>query len=425
MNRYRREFVRALSASALLAAATGCVSSGRSSRITGRVVVIGGGFAGATAARYIRLWSPDIAVTLVEPNRQFVSCPLSNRVLAGTWQLSDLTSGYDGLERRGVRLIHQPAADIDPVRQVVTLGDGQQIDYDRLIVAPGVELVYEDLPGLRDPATRELIPHAWKAGPQTALLRKQLEEMDDGGVCAITVPRSPYRCPPGPYERACQIAHYFRSYKPRSKVLVLDANEDIQSKKALFRAAWEERYADIIEYRPNNALVDVDVATRTAILDFDDVRADVLNVIPPQRAGGIARNAGLITANGRWCEVDFLSYESIAVRNVHVLGDSVMAAPGMPKSGHMANQHGKVCAAAIIELLHGNQPDASPLITNTCYSFVSEKDAIHVASVHQYDPEQRTMVPIEGAGGLSASANEAEGFIAESWGTNIWNDVLG
>ncbi|HUU72101.1 MAG TPA: NAD(P)/FAD-dependent oxidoreductase [Burkholderiales bacterium] len=425
MNRNRRGFIRALSASALLTAATGCASVGRSPETVGRVVVIGGGFGGATAARYIRMWSPDIAVTLVEPNRQFVSCPLSNRVLAGTWQLSDLTSNYDGLERRGVRLVHQSAVDIDPVRQVVTLGDGQELDYDRLIVAPGIELDYEGIPGLRDPASRESIPHAWKAGPQTALLRKQLEDMSDGGVCAITVPRSPYRCPPGPYERACQIAHYFRTHKPRSKVLVLDANEDIQSKKALFRAAWEERYPGIIEYRANNALVDVDVSTRTAILDFDDVQADVLNVVPPQRAGRIARDAGLITANGKWCEVDFLSYESVAVPNVHVLGDSVMAAPRMPKSGHMANQHGKVCAAAIIELLHGNQPDASPLISNTCYSFVSDRDVIHVASVHEYDSQQRTMVPIKGAGGLSNAANEAEGLFAESWGTNIWHDVLG
>jgi len=425
MNRSRRQFVRALSASALLTAATGCVGTRTSPETVGRVVVIGGGFGGATAARYIRMWSPDIAVTLVEPNMQFVSCPLSNRVLAGTWQLSDLTSDYKGLEGRGVRLVHQSAIDVDPVKRVVTLGNGQQLEYDRLVVSPGVELVYEDIPGLREPAAREIIPHAWKAGPQTALLRKQLEEMPNGGVCAITIPRSPYRCPPGPYERACQIAHYFRSQKPRSKVLVLDANEDIQSKKALFQTAWEQRYPGIIEYRANNALVDVDVETRTAILDFDDVKADVLNVVPPQRAGRIARDAGLVTANGKWCEVDFLSYESVAVPNVHVLGDSVMAAPRMPKSGHMANQHGKVCAAAIIELLHGNQPEQSPLITNTCYSFVSDKEVIHVASVHEYDRAQRTMLPVEGAGGLSEAANEAEGLIAEAWGTNIWNDVLG
>ena len=418
----RRRFIQGLSASAVLfGTMAGCSRSAGAAR----VVVIGGGFAGATAARYIRLWAPDIEVTLVEPNQQFVSCPLSNRVLAGTWQLSDVTMGYDALQEHGVRLLHRSAVDVDPENKRVTLDDGEVLEYDRLIVAPGIELDYDGIPAMRDPATREVIPHAWKAGAQTALLRKQLEGMEDGGVFAITVPRSPYRCPPGPYEGACQVAHYFRTHKPRSKVLVLDANEDIVSKKGLFRKAWQERYSGIIEYHPNNALVDVDVATRTAKLDFDDVKADVLNVVPPQRAGRIAARTGLITANDRWCEVDFLSYESLAVPNVHVLGDSIMAAPRMPKSGHMANQHGKVCAAAVIELLRGNQPDQSPLITNTCYSFVSDKDVIHVASIHAYDAGQRTMVPIEGAGGLSEAANEAEGIIAESWGRNIWSDVLG
>jgi len=425
MNRNRRRFIQGMSASAILTGTVGCSRNAGVSKPVGRVVVIGGGYAGATAAKYIRMWSSDIAVTVVEPERQFVSCPLSNRVVSGVWEMSDITSEYGGLERRGVQIIHQSAAGIDPVKQFVTLDDGQQLQYDRLIVAPGIELLYDDIPGMRDPASREVVPHAWKAGPQTALLRQQLVDMPDGGVYAITVPRSPYRCPPGPYERACQVAWYFREHKPRSKVLVLDANEDIQSKKALFLKAWQERYPGIIEYRPNNALVDVDVASRTAILDFEDVKADVLNVVPPQRAGRIALDAGLITANGRWCEVDFLSYESVIVPKIHVLGDAVMAAPRMPKSGHMANQHGKVCAAAVIELLHGGQPNASPLITNTCYSFVSDNDVIHVASVHKYDPEQRTMVAIEGAGGLSEAANEAEGAIAESWGKNIWNDVLG
>lgn len=425
MQSSRRKFVRGLSASAFVMGLPACASVSPSAKIVGRVVVIGGGFGGATAARYIRMWSPDIEVTLIEPNQQFVSCPLSNRVLAGTWQIADITRGYEGLQQYGVRVVHRTASGIDAVRREVKLDDGRLLQYDRLIVAPGIELDYDNIPGMRDPTAQQAIPHAWKAGSQTALLRRQLEAMDDGGVYAITVPRSPFRCPPGPYERACQVAHYFRTHKPRSKVLVLDANEDIVSKKGLFRKAWQERYADIIEYHPNNALVDVDVAGRTAKLDFDDVSADVLNVVPPQRAGRIARENGLVTANGRWCEVDFLSYESIAVPNVHVLGDSIMAAPGMPKSGHMANQHGKVCAAAIIELLHGNQPNEAPLISNTCYSFVSDREVIHVAAVYTYDPGQKTMVPVKGAGGLSEAANEAEAAIAESWGLNIWNDVLG
>jgi sulfide dehydrogenase [flavocytochrome c] flavoprotein subunit len=424
MSLSRRAFLQWFSAAAFVGS-NGCARGGRSGRTVGRVVVIGGGFGGATAAKYIRMWSPDIEVTLVEPNHQFVSCPLSNRVLAGTWELADISRGYEGLARYGVKTIHDVAIEADPVAQVVTLASGRKLAYDRLVVAPGIELVYDDIPGMRDPATREAIPHAWKAGEQTAILRRQLEGMADGGVYAITVPMSPYRCPPGPYERACLVAHYFKARKPRSKVRVLDANEDIQSKKSLFRKAWEERYPGIIEYHSNEALVDVDVATRTAILEFDDVRADVLNVVPPQRAGRIARDTGLITANGRWCEVDFLSYESMAAGNVHVLGDAVMGAPQMPKSGHMANQHGKVCAAAIIALLHGDSPNAAPLITNTCYSFVSDREAIHVASIHEYNREQRTMLPIKDAGGLSDAANEAEGQFAESWGLNIWNDVLG
>jgi sulfide dehydrogenase [flavocytochrome c] flavoprotein chain len=419
----RREFVQWLSAAAIVGNA-GCARATRSSEIVGKVVVIGGGFGGGTAAKYIRMWSPDIDVTLVEANRQFVSCPLSNRVLAGTWELADISRGYDGLARHGIKVIHDLAIDVDPVRQVVMLANGRKLTYDRLIVAPGIELMYQDIPGLRNSAAHDAIPHAWKAGEQTTILRKQLEDMKDGGVYAITVPLSPYRCPPGPYERACQVACYFKTSKPRSKVLVLDANDDIQSKKLLFQKAWQERYPGIIEYHSNEALVDVDVATRTAILEFEVVKAAVLNVVPPQRAGRIARDTGLITANDRWCEVDFLSYESVAVRNVHVLGDAVMSAPRMPKSGHMANQHGKVCAAAIIALLHGDSPNAEPLITNTCYSFVSDKEAIHVASVHMYDREQQTMLPIKDAGGLSEIANEAEGRFAESWGRNIWNDVL-
>lgn len=420
----RRDFIKLTGASAAVAGLSACTTVA-SKPIAGRVVVIGAGFGGATAAKYIRMWSPDIEVTLVERNAEFISCPLSNRVLAGVWNLKSLTQDYGRLSaRHGVKLVRDEAVAVDPVTQQVRLREGGKLPYDRLIVSPGVELLYDDFLGLADAAARDRVLHAWKAGEQTLALRKQLESMPDGGVYAITVPRSPYRCPPGPYERACQVAHYFKSHKRRSKVLILDANEDVQSKKALFVKAWTERYPGIVEYRPMSALVDVDVATMTARLDFDDVHADVLNVVPPQRAGRIARDAGLITANGLWCEVDFLSYESLAVKNVHVLGDSVMSAPQMPKSGHMANQHGKVCAAAIIALLHGEQPNPQPMLTNTCYSFVSDKDVIHVASVHGYDPVQKTMVIVPGASGLSSAANELEGEYAESWGLNIWNDML-
>jgi NADPH-dependent 2,4-dienoyl-CoA reductase/sulfur reductase-like enzyme len=421
----RRDFVKWLSASVALSGSIGCATATKS-RTVGRVVVIGGGYAGATAAKYVRMWGPDIEVTLVERDAEFVSCPLSNRVLAGVIQLKVLTRDYGKLQAKyGVKLIRDEATAIDPVAQEVRLGKGGALKYDRLIVAPGVEILYNEVPGLDSPQAQARVLHAWKAGPQTVALRKQLEAMADGGVYAITIPKAPYRCPPGPYERACQVAWYLKTSKPKSKVLILDANEDVVSKKGLFMKAWSERYAGIIEYRPNSELSGVDAATLTAKLTFEDVKADVLNVVPPQRAGKIAADAGLITANNRWCGVDFLTYESSAVKNVHVLGDAIMAAPQMPKSGHMANQHAKVCAAAVVALMHGETVNTQPLVSNTCYSFVSDKEVIHVASVHAYVPEKKTMEIVPGGSGVSAAASELEGQYAEAWGRNIWSDMLG
>lgn len=420
----RREFIKWLTASAAATSSIGCATA-TTSKKAGRVVVIGGGYAGATAAKYIRMWGPDIEVTLVERDAEFISCPLSNRVLAGVVELKDLTRGYGTLPARyGVKLVRDEALAIDTQKQEVRLAGGRTLSYDRLIVAPGVDLLPEGIIGLDSPGAQDRILHAWKAGPQTVALRKQLEAMPDGGVYALTVPRAPYRCPPGPYERACQVAWYFKTHKPRSKVLILDANEDVVSKKGLFMKAWSERYPGIVEYRPNSELAEVDAGTLTARLVFEDVRADVLNVVPPQRAGRIAREAGLVTANDRWCGVDFLTYESLVVKNVHVLGDAVMSAPQMPKSGHMANQHAKVCAAAVVALLHGEAVNSEPLLTNTCYSFVSDRDVIHVASVHAYVPEKKTMEIIPGASGVSAGASELEGQYAEAWGRNIWADML-
>jgi sulfide dehydrogenase [flavocytochrome c] flavoprotein chain len=421
----RRDFVKWLSASAAISGSIGCATA-TASKTVGRVVVIGGGYAGATAAKYVRMWGPDIEVTLVERDAEFVSCPLSNRVLAGVIQLKDLTRDYGKLQAKyGVKLIRDEATAIDPVAQEVQLGKGDTLKYDRLIVAPGVDILYNGVPGLDSPQAQARVLHAWKAGPQTVALRKQLEAMTDGGVYAMTIPKAPYRCPPGPYERACQVAWYFKTSKPNSKVLILDANEDVVSKKGLFMKAWSERYAGIIEYRPNSELSGVDAATLTAKLAFEDVKADVLNVVPPQRAGKIAADAGLITVNNRWCGVDFLTYESSAVKNVHVLGDAIMAAPQMPKSGHMANQHAKVCAAAVVALMHGEAVNTQPLVTNTCYSFVSDKEVIHVASVHAYVPEKKTMEIVPGGSGVSAAASELEGQYAEAWGRNIWSDMLG
>ncbi len=392
-----------------------------------RVVVIGGGFGGATAAKYLRQWSQQrIEVILVEPGSHFVSCPLSNLVLAGAKALSELTLGYDELVRRhGVAWVRDRATRIDPEQRRVLLAGGAELSYDRLIVAPGVDFLWSELPGMSRPGAQESVLHAWKAGAQTTALRRQLETMPDGGVYAISIPLLPYRCPPGPYERACLVADYFRRRKPRSKVLILDANEDVTSKGVLFKQVWAERYPGLIEYRPGHRVVDVDAAQRTAKLDFhEDVAADVLNVIPPMCAGDIARRSGLATAAQRWCEVDFLSFESRAIERVHVLGDALQAAPAMPKSAHMANQHGKACAAAVLALLTDQSVNPLPLYNNTCYSFVSAQDAIHVASVHRYEASRRTMLTVPGSGGLSAAPSALEASHALAWARGIWADTL-
>ena len=266
------------------------------------------------------------------------------------------------------------------------------------------------------------LTHAWKAGAQTVALRRQLEAMPDGGVVALSIPKAPYRCPPGPYERACVVAAYLKQHKPKSKLLVLDANAEVQSKKALFEKAFKSYYDGVLEYRPNAELKEV--SGTLAKLEFEDVKADVLNVIPPQRAGDIARQAGLINVNQRWCGVNWLSMESTAVPGVHVLGDATMAGPLMPKSGHMANQHAKLAAAAIIQLLKGEPVSPTPVLMNTCYSFVSAKEAVHVATVHQYDAAERIMKTVPGSGGVSAGINQIEGRYALGWAQNIWADML-
>jgi NADPH-dependent 2,4-dienoyl-CoA reductase/sulfur reductase-like enzyme len=392
-----------------------------------KVVVIGGGFSGATAAKYIRMWSDKkIQVTLVEPNDYFMSCPISNLVIGGSKTMADITTPYDNLTKRhGVQVVKDRVNSIDADKRVVKLAGGTELSYDRLIVSPGVDFMWETLPGMNKADAKDQVMHAWKAGAQTLRLRQQLMAMPDGGVFAMTIPLAPYRCPPGPYERACQVAEYFSKAKPKSKVLILDANEDVTSKGALFKKAWTDRYKGIIEYRNKHNVTDVDVATKTLKFEFnDDLKASVLNVIPAMRAGDIAVNAGLATANKRWCEVDFLTFESKAAKNVHVLGDSIQIAPGMPKSGHMANQHGKTCAAAVVALLTGSQVNNMPIYNNTCYSFVSSDEVVHVASVHRYDAEKKTMLTVPGSGGLSQAANALEAVYAMSWAQNIWADSL-
>jgi sulfide dehydrogenase [flavocytochrome c] flavoprotein subunit len=390
-----------------------------------RVVVIGGGFGGATAAKYLRLWAPEIEVVLVEREAAFVSCPLSNLVLGGSKTIADLSTGYDTLSKKyGVRVVHDEALQIDADRREVRLARGEILTYDRLIVSPGVDFQYAQVPGLQSAEAQARVLHAWKAGPQTVALRRQLEAMPDGGVYALHIPLAPFKCPPGPYERAAQVAFYFKQHKPRAKVLVLDANPDIVSKKGLFLKAWSERYPGLVDYRPNSELVRVDAAQNTLELQFETVRADVLNVVPPQQAGRIAQTAGLITANQKWCGVNYQTFESVVAPGIHVLGDALLAAPGMPKSGFMANNHAKVAADAVIALLTGRSVNPEPILANTCYSFVSDTDAMHVASVHKYDPAQKTLLMVPGAGGLSAQASTLEGAYAQAWARNIWADTL-
>ena len=420
MTMHRRDFLRAGSAGFALAAAGCAWMPGAAPKA--RVAVVGGGFGGATVAKHIRLLDSSIEVVLIEPNEAFVSCPISNMVLGGFKTMADITTSYAGLARHGVRVVRDTATAIDLEKKQVRLARGDAVAFDRVVVSPGVDFIWEQLPAMATAEAQARVLHAWKAGAQTLELRRRLEAMPEGGVYVLSVPEAPYRCPPGPYERACQVAAYFKARKPRAKVLLLDANADVTSKGALFKKAWADHYKDIIEYRPNSKAVDVDWRNSTVKLEFADVKADVLNVLPPMKAGTIA--APYITANRRWCEVDWTTYESKAAKGVHVLGDSLQIAPAMPKSGSMANGHGRVCAAAVVALLNNEAPNPSPTLINTCYSMVSDKLAIHVASVHKYDEKDRTMKAVPGSGGVSSGASEVEGAYTMNWAANIWADAL-
>ncbi len=431
MNRHarftRRELMRLAASGAVISSLGACASMSPVGPPLGRVAVVGGGFGGATAAKYLRLWSEGrIEVTLVEPNAEFVSCPLSNLVIGGSKRLADITVPYTGLAKYGVRVVRDSARAVDADKRLVTLATGGTLPYDRLVLSPGVEFMFDSVRGMTAEAV-QTIPHAWRAGAQTQLLRDQLVAMPDGGTVVMSIPLAPYRCPPGPYERACQIAYYLKQAKPRSKLIVLDANPDLVSKKGLFLSVWNNDYKGLIEYRPGSAVTEVDVAGRQFVLELGDkIGGNVLNLIPPQRAGNIARDAGVITANNRWCEVDWTSMESVRVKGVHVLGDATLAAPAMPKSGHMANQHGKAVAAAIVELMSGRTP-VPPMMANTCYSFVDATNAVHVASVHRWVPEKRTLEAVPSTVGVSPIERTnwaAEGAYAWGWAQQIWADML-
>jgi len=378
-----------------------------------RVVVIGGGWGGATAAKYVRLLDPGVEVILIEPGRRFVSCPFSNLVVAGVRTIDSLTMGYDGLRQRGVRIIHETASAIEPDTKRVRLGEGY-LQYDRLVVSPGVDFQWEQVEGLAQ--NQETILHAWKAGPQTVQLAQQLAAMPDGGVFVLSIPLAAYRCPPGPYERTSLVAWYLKANKPRAKLIVLDANPNIISKTALFRAAWQA-YPNI-DYRPASRVIGVDPGAREVRTEFDRVRYDVLNLIPPQRAGAIAVQADLVGGDKRWCEVNHVTYESVKQPGIHVIGDATIGLP-VPKSGNVANAMGKIAAASVVSLINGKQP---PILApgNTCYSWVSDREAIAVVNAYKIDNGK--VVQIEQK--LTPAQSPLVAQRAVGWAQSIWADVL-
>jgi sulfide dehydrogenase [flavocytochrome c] flavoprotein chain len=431
MSIQRRSFLQSSAALSLLGLSA-CATTSIPAKA--KVVVIGGGYGGATAAKYVRVLSDyKIDVVLIEPNDSFISCPLSNLVVGGSKQLGDVTSSYAALSsKHGVTVVKDMATAIDTGKKTVTLARGATIAYDKLVVSPGVELMMGSIEGLAAAQASGQILQAWKAGAETVALRKQLQDMPDGGVYAITIPVAPYRCPPGPYERACQVAWYFKQAKPKSKVLILDGNPDVTSKGPLFKKVWAEQYKGMVEYRGDHKVTGVDAKTGSIKLEVqDDVKANVLNVLPSMRAGTIAQQAGLANmANGRWCGVNYQSFESSAAKDVHVLGDAIQVAALMPKSGHMANSHAKVAAAAIVAQLSGWEINPAPMLTNTCYSFVDDKNVVHVASVHEYVAAEKTFKVVATSGGVSAidlkpEVTQLEGTYAMNWAKNIWADTLG
>lgn len=421
----RRHFIG--QSAAALGLLAGFSSQARANLPKAEILVIGGGYGGTTAAKYLRLFSNNTArVTLIEPNTAFVSCPMSNLVIGGSRTLAEITSPYDTLSKRhGIKMIQDSVSAIDADQKMVKLTSGKTLRYDKLIVSPGVSLNMNSIEGLAQANKAGITLQAWKAGAETVALHKQIAAMREGGTFAISIPEAPYRCPPGPYERACQVANYLKRYNPRGKVLILDANSDVISKGQLFKQVWAKQYAGMIDYLPNHRVTAVDGKSKTIQLEVQgEFKADVLNILPEMSAGEIAVQTGLANSNGRWVNVNFLNFESTARKDIHVLGDSIQVAPLMPKSGHMANQHAKVTAAAIVAELSGWEVNPAPVLTNTCYSFVNDREVVHVASVHQYNAAEKTFKTVPGSGGLSPAPSTLEGIYAWGWARNIWADSL-
>jgi sulfide dehydrogenase [flavocytochrome c] flavoprotein chain len=415
---------RTLLKTAAAGAAAAALSRPTVAQASPRVIIVGGGFGGATCARELK--RKGLAVTLVEASALYTACPFSNAVVAGLRPIEAQQFKLDAVEKGGVDIVRQKATRIDPQARRVALEDGSSLDYDRLVLSPGIDVRFDALPGY-DEAAAATMPHAWKAGEQTLLLRRQLEAMDDGGTFVMVAPANPFRCPPGPYERASLIAHYFKTHKPRSKLLILDAKDSF-SKQRLFQAAWQDLYPNMIEWvslSSGGKVIEVDAGTRTLVTDFGRHKGDVVNVIPPQRAGQIVQVAGIADRSG-WCPIDPVTFESRLQPNIHVIGDASIAG-GMPKSAFSANAQGKVCAAAVASLLRGEAP-TEPKLINTCYSLVAPDYGISVAGV--YNPRNGVLTDVEGAGGTSPvnappSFRAQEAVYAEAWFQTITREVYG
>lgn len=398
-----------------------------SAKSTGRVLVIGGGFGGATCAKYLRKFDPNLKVTLIEKDKHFITCPFSNMVLGGIRQMAQIQHDYGNLHsKHGVEVIHDTVTSIDPAARKVKLKGGKSLAYDRLVVSPGIDFKYEAIEGHSLDASKK-IPHAWIAGEQTTILRKQLVSMADGGVVIIAPPGNPFRCPPGPYERASMIAHYLKQHKPKSKILILDA-KDAFSKQGLFQAGWQQLYPGMIEWvkgADGGRIESVDVKGMTLMSELGTKhKASVINLIPPQKAAPLAHQAGLVNNDG-WCPVNQETFESSIHPGVFVIGDASIAGK-MPKSGFAANSQGKVCAAAIVTSLHGAKlPE--PSYVNTCYSLVGPDYGISVAAVYRLKEGQ--IVGVEGAGGVSpkdadAEFRKREADYASGWYASITKDAF-
>ncbi len=388
------------------------------------VAVIGGGFGGASCARALRQLDAKLQITLIEPNQTFTACPFSNEVIAGIREMPAQQFTYDRIAASGVTVVAQPAAKVDPQARTVALADGRSIAYDRLVLSPGIDLRFDALPGYDEAASAKM-PHAWKAGEQTLLLRRQLEAMEDGGTVVIAVPAAPLRCPPAPYERASLIAHYLKAKKPRSKVLILDAKDGF-SQQRLFEAAWKELYGGMIEriaLSQGGRVTSVDLATSTIVTDFGNYTANVASVIPPQKAGRIAGIAGAADKTG-WCPIDPVNFTSRLVPNIHVIGDACIAGQ-IPKAASAASAQGKACAASIVAMLSGKTPDP-PRLSGACYNTVAPGYAFSLSGVYQ--PKDGQFVEAEGATSPVNAPREVrqrEAQAAEDWFRTITVETFG